>query len=88
MLRARGGRKSGVESHVAISRAMRASVQTKAGDRASVVIWHSSTATCDSAQVPIAHTFDTLGEYFEFNPTRFFDLRRIALRRRGRLLCG
>ena len=70
-----------------ISRAMRASVQTKAGDRASLVLQHSSTAACDSAQVPIAHTFDTLGEYFEINPPRFIDLRRIALRRRGRLLC-
>jgi hypothetical protein len=29
---------SGVESHVAISRAMRASVQTQAGDRASVAV--------------------------------------------------
>jgi hypothetical protein len=29
---------SGVESHVAISRGMRASVQTKAGDRAIVVV--------------------------------------------------
>jgi len=35
----------------------------------------------------IAYTFDFFGEHFELNPTRFIDLRRFALRKRGRLLC-
>jgi hypothetical protein len=38
-------------------------------------------------RLPIAPTFDTLGDHFEINPTLFIDLRRIALRRSGRLLC-
>jgi hypothetical protein len=67
-----------------ISCALRASVQTEAADRASFVVRHS-TVLVTAPRVPIAHTFDSSGEYFEINPTRFIGLRRIALRMRDRL---
>jgi hypothetical protein len=65
--------------------ALRASVQTEAADRVSLVVQHPSTALVTAPRVPIAHTFDPLGEYFEINPSRFIGLRRIDLRVRDRL---